>query len=81
MERFFKKNGFTIKLVKDENEPMEHFIERGEFVVSQKPLNDDDYEYAIKLSRIYRNNKYNKAVYSKKLMKDIDDMVKKMFEE
>ena len=81
MERFFKKNGYAVKLTRDMNEPLEHFIERGEFVVSQRPANKDEYDYAVGVSRIYRNNKYNNASYDDKLITDMGIMINKMFEE
>ena len=80
-ERIFKKNGSIIKLYRDQGEPEEHFVDRGEFVISQKPTNVEDYETAVRLSRIYRNNKYDKAVYSTSIMKQIELMANNMFEE
>ena len=80
-ERIFKKNGFTIKLSRDPGEPDEHFVDRGEFVVSQKPTSEDDYEDAVRLSRLYRNNKYDNAAYSSSIMKQLEVMIKNTFEE
>jgi hypothetical protein len=80
-QRYFKKNGFIVKLTRDQGEPDEHFVERGEFVVSQKPGRSDEYQNAVRLSRIYRNNKHDKAVYSPNIMGQLEMMSTKMFEE
>jgi hypothetical protein len=79
--RIFKKNGYTIKLDRDYGELDEQFTERGIFVISQFPKTTDDYDEAIKMSRIFRNNKYNHASYSTYLMKKLDEMKDNMFEE
>jgi hypothetical protein len=79
--RYFKKNGAVVYVAQDEGEPEEQFSERGEFVVSQAPSNDNDYETAIRLSRIYRNHKYNRSEYSSTIMKQMELMRDRMFEE
>ena len=79
--RYFKKNGSMVCITQDEGEPDEQFIDRGEFVVSQAPSNDEDYETAVRLSRIYRNHKYSRSVYSSTIMKQMEIMREKMFEE
>jgi len=80
-ERYFKKNGFVIKLIRDQGEADEHFVDRGEFVVSQQPKTIEEYELAERISRIYRNYKYDKAIYSKILMEQMELMASKMLEE
>ena len=80
-ERYFKKNGAIIKLSRDYGEPEEHFVESGIFIVSQKPTNSEEYEDAIKMSRLYRNHKYDKAGYNPSLMDKLEEMTVKMFDE
>lgn len=79
--RYFKKNGSVVYMTRDEGEPEEQFNERGEFVVSQVLSNDEDYETAIRLSRIYRNHKYNRSEYSSTIMKQMELMRDRMFDE
>lgn len=80
-EKYFKKNGYVIHLTQDNGESDEQFSDRGEFVVSQKIQTNEEYENAVKLSRIYRNNKYNKSEYSSSIMKEMELMRNKMYEE
>ncbi len=78
--RHFKKNGLVILLEKDIGEPEEHFIERGLFVVSQKPKNIDEYNKVVRFSRIFRNVKYNNCEYCKKIMIELEEMMGMMYE-
>lgn len=79
--RYFKKNGSVVYVVQDDGEPEEQFIDRGEFIVSQAPSNDEDYELATRISRIYRNHKYSRSEYSSTIMKQMESMKDKMLEE
>ncbi len=79
--RVFKKKGRIIPLQRDYGEPTEHFVERGIFVISQEPSNEKELEEAVKMSRIFRNNKHDGAEYSRKLMNSMEVMVENMWEE
>lgn len=67
----FKKDGFVIKLEKDSYESYECFSERGWFVVNRKPKTKEEYEEAVRLSRVYVGVKYYGRIYSKSLMSKI----------
>ena len=67
----FRKNNFICIVEKDENEPQEHFIERGNFVVSQKPKNDDEYNKAVTYSYVYINNKHLRCGYENSVMNEL----------
>ena len=74
----FEKDGYVILLKKDIGEPLEHLIERGYFVVSQKPKTKKEYEFAILYSRIYINKKYKKCEYNETVEKTIAEMIKRV---
>ena len=46
----FKKGNIICIVEEEENEPKEHFIERGNFIINQYPKNDDEYELLLKYS-------------------------------
>lgn len=75
----FKKNGFICLVQRDPCEPYEQFIERGYFVVSQKPLTLENYNEAVKYSRVYINIKYNKCQYNKKMMEIVKNFEEKLY--
>ena len=60
---------------KDENEPQEHFIERGNFIASQKPQNVQEYTKSVTYSYIYINNKYLKCQYNPSVMQELNQMM------
>lgn len=68
----FKKDGVIIKLEKDSYESEECFAARGWFVVNQKPKTREEYNEAVKLSRIYVGVKFFNRVYSNSLMKKVE---------
>jgi hypothetical protein len=80
-KKLFKKNGYAIILDRDFGEPIEKFNERGNFVVSQKPKTEEEYEQVVKMSRIFRNVKWDHVEYNPKLMKILEDMMKNTYEE
>jgi hypothetical protein len=77
--RVFMKNGRIVELYKDYGESEEHFIERGNFVVSQNIETSDDHKKAVKLSRLYRNVQFG-ARYSITLMNCLNEMETNMYE-
>ena len=67
--------GKTICIVnKLENELVDNFIDRGNFIVSQKMQNDDDYDKVISMSRVYANNKQLGCVYNNDTMTQLNIM-------
>ena len=70
----FEKDGYVILLKKDIGEPTEHLVERGYFVVSQKPKTQEEYDIAILYSRIYINKKYKKCKYGDTIENKLMDM-------
>lgn len=67
----FKKGGFVCQVEQDMGEAYEHYLERGYFVVSQRPQNDKEYGDAIKYSRIYMNVKIDRCKYNNAIMKKL----------
>jgi len=74
-ESVFIKNGSFYLLKKDKFESIERFNERGWFVVSIAPKNEDELNEAIRLSRIWSNMKFNKCTYDNILMDKISNIV------
>lgn len=68
------KNNYFCKLSRDIGESYEQFIERGYFVVSQKPLSVKDLEKVIIYSRIRNNMRLHKCEYDK----EIHDIIREM---
>lgn len=74
----FIKDGVICLVEKDINEPLEHFSERGNFIVSQNPTNKEDYTKAVRFSRLFVNCKYYKCQYSPEVMKSLKLMTAKL---
>lgn len=70
----FIKDGYICWLDKEQYEPMEHFMERGNFVVSLKPENINSYNDAANYSRVIINVKYNGAKYNDDVMNKLISM-------
>jgi len=75
----FYNDGFIIKLEQDLNEPQDKYIERGYFVVCQKPKSVEEYLKAKKYSRIYINNKYLGCEFTEKVMEELNKMKENLF--
>lgn len=72
------KKGITIcYVVQEEDEPYDHFLDRGNFIVSQEPKNDQEYNKAVIYSRFYINNKILKCAYDSEIMKELETMKQK----
>lgn len=74
----FIKNGYYCIIEKNKLEIMEHFIERGYFIVSQKPISSENYNNIITYSNIYINNKYFKCEYDDIVMNKLNSMIENM---
>ena len=77
-DRIFYKNGYYCKVNRDIGESYEDFINRGNFVVSQKFSTIEQYNKILTLSRIWVNIKYNNSSYRKEIHKDIINMEKNL---
>ena len=77
----FEKDGYVILLEKDVEEPIEHHIERGYFVVSQKPKTKEEYDNAVLYSRIYINKSHKQCKYSEKIEKIVTKMCENMLKQ
>ena len=75
----FRKGAVICFVTRDPDEPYEHFLDRGNFVVSQLPGNDKEYNRAVLYSHIYINNKVMKCVYSVVIMKELGEMTKLIY--
>lgn len=75
----FKKDSCVINLTRDPFEPEELFIERGYFVVSQKPKSKQEFNYAILYSRIYINYNFKNCNYTDYIIMELNKMIKNLF--
>jgi hypothetical protein len=69
----FRKNKTIIFIEPLENEPHEHFIDRGNFIASQ-PINGD-FSNITTYSYMYRNNKYLGCTYDVVVMDKLREMI------
>jgi len=76
----FRKGDTICFVQKNEEDSMDMFLDRGNFVVSQKPTNDQEYNKALLYSSIYAYSKYLKCEYSKNIMKELEVMKEKCLE-
>ena len=72
MTRIFHKNGYFLQLSKDENESIDTFIERGNYIVNMKPKTREEIEKYIVYSRIWINNNKYENKYDDKLMQIVN---------
>lgn len=76
-----EKDGYVIAIKKETGEPHEHVIERGYFVVSQQPETQEEYEEAVRFSRIYINKKYKQCKYDEEIENAVTEMSSRMFKQ
>lgn len=74
----FRKGTVICLVNQNEAENIDKFIDRGNFIVSQKPQNKQDYDKAVLYSNIYANVKYLKCEYSINIMKELEIMKNKL---
>ena len=74
----FEKEGYVCYVEKDENEHNEHFYERGNFIVCQKPKTKDEMDKVVTYSRVFMNNKYLQCMYNEKIMYILSNMMHNM---
>ena len=63
----FLKNDKFYLIKKDKYEPMERFNERGWFIAYMHPKTSEEFNEAVRLSRVWSNMKFDKCVYSDEL--------------
>lgn len=71
---FIKDDKFYI-LERDNHESLEKFYERGWFITHMNPQTKDDYNEAIRLSRIWINIKFDKCIYHNEMMSIINNII------
>ena len=76
--RSFIKNGQLVVLDSDPGELYQHHSERGMFVVGQHPTNQQEYDEAVKYSRILINSKYLKCTYSNQITTNLQIKLSKV---
>lgn len=59
----FRKGSVICIVEKQDNENRDVFIDRGNFIVSQKPNNKKTYDEAVVYSKVYTNEKYLHCEY------------------
>ena len=74
----FSKEGYICYVEQFKNEPFEHFMDRGYFIVSQKPQTRKEYDDVLRLSRLYINILVNGCKYDDEVMKKIEGMMDKI---
>lgn len=62
-------------LERDKYETVERFNERGWFVAKKQPKTIGEYNRLVNLSRMFVNVKYNDAVYSSDIMKELSSSI------
>lgn len=72
MYRIFHKNGYFIKLFKDENESIDTFIERGYYIANLQPKNDGELDQYIIYSKIWINNRQYQNMYNTDIQSVVD---------
>lgn len=74
----FRKGTVICLVNQNQAENIDKFIDRGNFIVSQKPQNNKEYDKAVLYSNIYSNVKYLSCEYSVGIMKELREMEKKL---
>lgn len=74
----FRKDNIICIVHRENNESLQHFYERGTFIVNQKPKNDKEYNKCVIYSNIFINSKYLKCEYDSNIMKELTTMITNM---
>lgn len=74
----FRRGNFICLVDQWEGEPYERFIERGNFIVSQYPKSEEEYNRLLLFSRIYINVKYLGCVYDGIVTAELNKLIEKM---
>lgn len=76
---YFIKDGCLIKVVQTVVEPYEQYLERVNFILSQKPKTDLEFEKAETYSYVYINKKYIGSEYSVQTEDQLKSMCLNLF--
>lgn len=68
----FVRDGYVYYIERGNNEIDEHFFARSNFIVSQKPKTEAEYEHAVKYSKIYINIKFLKCKYNQEIVDELN---------
>jgi hypothetical protein len=71
----YEKNGIIYLIEMDDNEELEHYYERCNFIANQQIQDDNEYNKAITYSRIYINYKYYECLYNDNVMAQLKKMM------
>ena len=77
--QLFIKDGYYCLVKKDDDESYEHFIERGNFIVSQKENNIIEINKIIIYSKIWINYKYMGCCYTPEIMNKLNNYQQNLF--
>lgn len=72
---FYRKNDVIYLIEKNEDESNDVFIDRCNFIVSQNPKNDKEYDKIILYSLLYTNVKYLGCKYENVIMEELNKML------
>ena len=76
--KIFVKDGYYIILKKEDDEILEHFIERGQFLVSQKEKDLNEIKKINTYSKIWINIKYLNCSYDNAIVNQLNKYLKKV---
>ncbi len=74
----FNKGRTFCFVARDNHESDEQHYDRGHFVASQRPHNDNEYADAVRYSRVFVNSTYLGCQYGDNVMAKLENMTKKM---
>lgn len=74
----FIRNNYLYKVEREPAESVENFIDRGYFIVAQKPNTIKEYEDTVKMSKIMINVIVKGAQYDTDIMTKLSTMLNKL---
>lgn len=74
----FRRGNSAFLIEREYNEADEIFVDRGNFIASQLPKTENEYNKVELFSRIYVNVKYLGCVYDDTVMARLNKMIEKM---
>jgi len=77
MDRVFRKGSIICIIKRNSKENLDVFLDRGNFIVSQKPANEKEYNEAVIYSNIYANYKYLHCTYDTDIQNKLNNMMAK----
>ncbi len=77
MAEIFRKGKYMYRVSIEQNEPRQYFLDRGNFIARLTPKSEQEYDEAVRYSRIYINVKYGKCEYSQPIMDRLSFLLNK----